>query len=196
MFRCMPQGGPGEPRCTVHGCHGARCRRRLPACHAGPAHARRAMPRRPACGACHAGPCPGGLRAALPSTACKRARGAGEVAWPHAMPAPAHALARSPGRMPRRPQPMRRGRLAACHDAPAHARRGSAGRCARGLAMSSGRGRLAMARPARPVRAHGAADVGRVRLSARPRPWARHRPRHVVGHHSDPERQRNRSEIL
>ena len=71
-----------------------------------------------------------------------------------------------------------------------------------------------MGRPARPVRAHGTADValrwaglpgrcahgtadvGRVRLSARPRPWARHRPRHVIGHYSDPERQRNRTETL
>jgi len=51
--------------------------------------------------ACHAGPSP-----------------CAEVAWPHAMPAPAHALARSPGRMPCRPQPMRRGRLAACHAGP------------------------------------------------------------------------------
>ena len=178
----------GACRKAARGSRGARCTGAM--VHGADVACPRAMPALPMRG----GRCRGGLRAA------------------HAMQAPAQvacvrpcparhasareALARSPGRMPRRPQPMRRGRLAACHDAPAHARRGSAGRCARGLAMSSGRGRLAMARPARPVRAHGAADVGRVRLSARPRPWARHRPRHVVGHHSDPERQRNRSEIL
>ena len=167
MFRCMPQGGPGEPRCTVHGAdvacprampalpmRGRRCRGGLRAAHAmqapaqvacvRPCPARHAsarealarspgrMPCRPPpmrwrgrLAACHAGPSP-----------------CAEVAWMNAMPAPAHAQARSPGRMPRRPQPMRRGRLASCHDAPAHARRGSAGpagRCARGLAMSSGR---------------------------------------------------------
>ena len=168
MFRCMAARGRRGARCT-----GA------------------TVPTSPARVPCRSCPCAAGAA----EVACvRRARGAAEVAWPHGMPAPAHAP-RSPGRMPCRPCPCARealprspARMACC---PCHApRRSPAGRAcppspcapevARPHAMlalpvrapgalprSPGDGqarpagarawhcrcRLAMGRPARPVRA-------------------------------------------